>query len=136
MKELTVKLFVVFMLSSFLIGCGFGIEQSRKIVRPIPFDKQKWNIKDAEMRWDVRPGMARYLMNENLLIGKTQSEIYRMLGEENVNNYDEERNAKYELEQFYGSNIDPIAFEYLKIYFDENDKVNKVEVEFRKTGDW
>lgn len=136
MKKLTVNLLVAFVLFNLLLGCGVGLEQSRNNIEPMFFEKEKWSNSDAEMRWKYRPGMARYLINKKVLIGKSKADIYEMLGEENTNNYDKEIDSKYKLEEFYGSNIDPIAFEYLRIYFDESDKVERVEIDFRKTGDW
>lgn len=101
----------------------------------MPYEEQKWNSKDKEIEWKHRPKLARELVNKNLLIGKTRAEIVEMLREENISNSDKSI-VKYELEQIYSLNIDPIAIEYLKLTFDKENKVEKAEIEFHKTGDW
>jgi hypothetical protein len=137
------KILIVFLSMSLQLSCRNNIEQQRKLIQPIPFDKQKWlglesqGNSDAETRWKYRPGMAKYLIDKEILIGKRSAEVAAMLGEYNDNgSADSKSEIIYELEQIYGSNIDPIAIEYLKITFDNADKVEKAEIEFYKTGDW
>ncbi|HEX9960614.1 MAG TPA: hypothetical protein VGB00_06770 [Pyrinomonadaceae bacterium] len=139
-KRLTEILLLFVGLNLLLSGC---VEQRRKFIHPIPFEKQKWlgldddGISDAEMRWKYRPGMAKYLIDKEILIGKSRPELLAMLGEYVDDSLaDSKKEIKYELEQIYGSNIDPIAIESLKITFDSVDKVEKAEIEFYKTGDW
>lgn len=72
--------------------------------------------------------MARDLVNKNLLIGKTRVEVFEMFGEEKTGKI-----IKYETEEIFYV-IDPIAVEFLKITFDENEKVEKAEIEFHQIG--
>lgn len=129
------KLLVIFSLLLLLIGCRIGIEQRRNWIRPIPFDKEKWSDDrgiGVEALWDVRPALARDLINNNKLIGKTKPEVISMLGDAD----DSSNIIRYELDVIWRENIDPIAIEYLKINFNSENKVEKAEIEFHKTGDW
>lgn len=128
------KLLVFFSLSLLLVGCRATIEQKRNMIPPIPFEKAKWNARDYEDRIEFRPGMARKLVADNSLIGKSRAEIIELFGDEE-NTYDSPSIKTYELESIYAV-IDPIAIEYLKIYFDSENKVEKAEIEFHKTRHW
>ena len=61
------------------------------------------------------------IVNKNLLIGKTRVEVFEMFGEEKTGKI-----IKYETEEIFYV-IDPIAVEFLKITFDENEKVEKAD---------
>lgn len=138
MLKLHIKFFLIFIGVNLLFGC---IEQKRRFIQAIPFEKQKWfgvgsdGISDAAIQYRFRPGMARYLIQKELLVGKNRAELSEMLGE-----YEESAHepiiVRYGLEDIWGSNIDPIAIEYLRLTFNEKDKVEKAEIEFFKTGDW
>lgn len=130
------KLLVFFSLSLLLIGCRVGIELKRNMIQTIPFEKTKWNARDSEDRVQFRPGMARKLVNDKSLIGKSRTEIIEMIGEYEESHDPSPNIIRYGLEDIYRENIDPIAIEYLKINFDSENKVEKAEIEFHKTGDW
>ena len=100
------------------------------MISPMPFEKQKWKDFDSISSFEYRPRMARDLVNKKLLIGKTRSEVFEMFNEK-----EDGKIIRYETEEIYDS-IDPIAIEFLTIYFDENDKVEKAEIEFIKNSDW
>src|SRR5215213_6822853 len=140
-KHLT-KILLLFVALNLLLSCRNNIEQRRKFIEPIPFEKQKWlgidndGISDAGTRRTYRPGMARYLINKEILIGKSRADIIEMLGNDGNDGFNEERETKYDLELIWIRNIDPAAIEYLKINFNGEDKVEKTEIEFHKTGDW
>ena len=130
MKKLTIKLFTVLILLNLSIGCT--LKQRRYFVSSIPFDEKQWKINDAEMRWQVRPGMARDLINRNLLIGKNCDEINELL---NIYKYQscDKNFIEFGLREFYGAWIygfDPTSREVLRIYFDENEKVVNAEIKF------
>ncbi len=108
--------------------------QRRKWVVTIPFNEERWKINNAAMRWEVRPGMARDLIKRELLIGKNCKEINDLLTIYNYVSCDENV-VEFELKQFYSTNIDPSAIEYLYIYYDENNKVKNAEVKLHFTGE-
>jgi hypothetical protein len=105
------------------------------MIQSVPFEKTKWNARDYEDRIQFRPGMARKLVGDKSLIGKSRTEIIELFGDEE-NTYDSSEMKAYTLEDIYDWNIDPIAIEYLKITFDLEDKVEKAEIEFHKTRHW
>ena len=135
MRKLIIKIFILILCLNFIFGCRLAIEQRRKTIGSMPFEKQKWKTSDKETDWKYRPKIARDLVNKKLLIGKSRAEIFEMLGENNNHEWDSGKNIKYELEQIYGTNIDPIAIEYLVVTFDNEDKVEKTEIQFYKTGE-
>lgn len=138
-QHLTKILLLLVGLSLLLSGC---VEQRRQFIHPFVFEKQKWlgvdndGIKDSAIRSKYRPGMARYLIDKEILIGKSRAEIVEMLGASVSGGFVGASKTRYELEAIWGRNIDPIAIEYLKITFNSEDKVEKAEIEFHKTGDW
>ena len=142
MRKRLTKILLLFVALNLLLSCRNNIEQRRQFIEPIPFEKQKWlgvdsdGISDAETRGKYRPGIARYLINKEILIGKSRAELIEMLGEYGVDGFNEASKTRYDLEDIWGRNIDPIAIEYLKITFNGEDKVEKAEIEFYKTGDW
>jgi hypothetical protein len=137
-KRLTKTLILFVVLNLLLSGC---VERQRKFIQPIPFDKKKWLglYDDVNSDWMIRtenrPGMARYLIEKEVLIGKSYAEVIEMLGEHD-DGFNAAREVRYSLEDIYGRNIDPIAIEYLKLIFNGEDKVEKAEIEFYKTSDW
>lgn len=130
------KLLIFFSLFLLLVGCRATIEQRRNMIQPIPLEKAKWDARDYEDRVQFRPGMARKLVFDKSLIGKSRTEIIEMIGEYEESHDSSPNIIRYGLEAIWGWNIDPIAIEYLKIYFDSENKVEKAEIEFHKTGDW
>lgn len=124
-------LFVVFSFS-FALNCSVPIEQQRKSIQPKTFVIEDWNNED--LKWTNRPGIARDLVNRNILIGKNRKEISDLLGEP----YWDDKNQSqvtYELEQLFQRGVDLAAIENLKITFNSTDTVEKAEIEFTKT-DW
>lgn len=142
MKSSSCKIFFGITLLVSFIGCLIYVypELERNFVNNLPFEKTKWSGRDngfgVEGEWEFRPGMARTLVSDKSLIGKSKIEIIEMLGQAE-DSYDFSPNTfRYGLIDIYGRNIDPIAIEYLKITFDAENKVEKAEIEFYKTGDW
>lgn len=120
-------------------NCGFITEKRRYFISAVPFEKEKWKsfdvLSNADSNFNLRPKMARYLTENKILIKKSRGEVYEMLGNQNEQRFSESKNIYYELQDFYRS-IDPVAIELLVITFDNEDKVEKAEIEFRKTSDW
>lgn len=79
--------------------------------------------------------MARDLINRKVLIGESREKIIEMLGESFREVPPETNEIFYELEYII-KGIDPIAIEYLKIIFNQENKVERAEVYFYKTHDW
>lgn len=138
-RHLTKILFLLIGLNLLLAGC---VEHRRKFIQPVQFEKRKWlgvdadGISDSAIRSKYRSGMARYIIDKEILIGKSRAEIVKMLGENDDDGFNDSKKTRYALEAIWGRNIDPIAIEYLKITFNGEDKVEKTEIEFYKTGDW
>ena len=62
------------------------VQERRDKIQPITFEKQKWFDKKGigvEALWEIRPGLARDLVNRNISIGKSFTEVTDLLGEEN-----------------------------------------------------
>ena len=128
------KITILLVLCISLISCGLRSN------RPLPFNKSIWNI------WDVtfdesRYNMAIWFFKESWFKEKTKENILDELGDHNKLNYidfyyneDEENTLVYDLR--YSSefmerwNIDyfPKPTAYLKIYFDENNRIIKAEL--------
>ena len=126
------KILFIFIALGFLAACAVGIEERRKPIPPKPFVKELWQSLDTmDIRWAERPAMARDLINKNILVGKSRAEITELLGEPN---FDSPPEIEYELEQIFGS-IEPIAFENLKLVFNEAEKVEKAEIKLVKVKD-
>jgi hypothetical protein len=119
------------------MGCRANIEQQRNSIKPVSFDNEKW-FDDrgigVEALWDIRPALARDLINNGKLIGKSREEVIEMLGDEG-NTFGFPNMQSYQLEQIQGFAY-PIAIEFLQITFNTENKVEKAEIEFHKTGDW
>ena len=128
------KLLVFSSLLLLLIGCRAGIELKRNMIQPIPFEKTKWNARDSEDRVQFRLGMARKLVGDKSLVGKSRTEIIEMIGDEGSTN-SSLNNLTYQIDSIEGI-ADPMAIEYLQIIFDAEDKVERAEIEFHKTRHW
>lgn len=109
-------------------ACRANVEEQRKWIQPVQFEKRKWlglesdGFSSAENRWENRPGMAKYLVINNILIGKSSAEVIDLLGDD----YNDSKNTSelnYELEQIFGGNIDPIASVDLKLTLNDQNKV-------------
>lgn len=81
MRKQFAKIILIFIGISLPISCRQNIELQRKFIQPIPFEKRKWlgidsdGNNDASIRWEFRPGMARYLVSNNILIEKTAMKL-------------------------------------------------------------
>lgn len=99
------------------------VVETRSKIEPISFTREKW-FDDrgigVEALWETRPGLARDLINRNLLIGKNYSEVQELLGKQEKDKSD--NSVTYAL--FYDMGVaDPVYVEDLYIKFDENDRV-------------
>lgn len=122
--------------SIFFQNCRSSNRQ-RVFISSIPYERQKWLSSDiissAGNRSNFRPGIARGLIEQNTLVGKSREEIIEMLGKSENHGDSESKIITYKLEEIYYI-IDPIAFEDLVITFNNNDKVEKAEIQFHKIG--
>lgn len=137
MNRLFAKFLIILFCAILFTSCLISLEQRRKWVISIPFDEEKWKINDAEMRSKFRPGMARDLINRKTLTSKSCEEIDDLL---NIYEHIDcnKNTVDFELKQFYGAwlvGFDPISTEVLKIYFDNNQKVEKAEIVFYEPGE-
>ena len=91
------------------------------------FDSNKWkskSIADFEIT-DIRERMLHDLVDSQILIGKSKSEIIYLLGQPEISN---SNIMTYLVREKYGSNIDPIYIKYLEVNFDETGKANKQNI--------
>lgn len=121
-----------------LPSCGIVVEKRRYFISSVPYEKENWlradSLWDENSGLNSRPKMARFLTENNVLIGKSREEIYEMLGKKEQD-FSESKTISYDLQEFYRS-IDPVAFELLTITFNDQSKVEKAEIEFHKTSGW
>ena len=101
----------------------------------IPFEREKWQGEHSPHTNDInRPGMARNLVNQKLLIGKTREEIREILGKpEPMPEGTQNQIIHYTLEEEYWI-IDPVFIEWLEITFNQENNVEKAEIKSRKIG--
>ncbi len=100
----------------------------RSKIKPIPFEREKWFDDKGigvEALWEERPGLARDLLNRKILIGKSFSEIKELLGDTNINEFD--NSISYQTFVENGA-VDPIFIESLIINFDKNEKATNAEI--------
>ena len=107
------------------------IVKERSKIKPILFEKEKWfddKKIGVEALWEVRPALARDLINRNLLIGKTVAEVEEMIGKLEV---DKGTNTVSYTIFVENGVVDPVFIENLVIKFDQNNKVEKNEIQIR-----
>lgn len=134
------KLIIIFSISLSLFAvsscyCGYPsyeeIVESRSKIKPIPFTREKWfddRRIGVEALWETRPGLARDLINRNILIGKSYLVVQELLGEQEKSVT--ENSVTYAL--FYDLGVvDPVYVENLYIKFDDNDKVISNEIQVK-----
>lgn len=134
------KLIIIFLVSLnlFTVSSCFQdypsyeeIVESRSKIEPIPFEKEKWfddkNI-GVEALYKTRPGLARDLINRNLLIGKSYTEVQEILGNEEMD--EKNKTVSYTVDVDTGV-VDPVYIENLVIKFDEKDNVENAAIEIK-----
>ncbi len=73
--------------------------------------------------------MTNDLINNKILMGKSQTEIHELLGNpEQLNTYSESHTKFYPVMEKYKWNIDPEELIYLKISFDKEDLAENIQV--------
>ncbi len=102
-----------------LIGCN---NQRR-------FDSESWKSSGGELIvTDYRMSMTDDLLNNNLLIGKTKTEIDSLLGFTNLSLDSDNKTYLYLVKEDYSSDIDPDEIIYIGVKFDRMDKSMKTEL--------
>ena len=124
------KIFWVFILAGFGL---FVIYQFATYQGPeIPFEQETWKKEFPSHTGDgKRPGMARNLVNQKLLVGKTRDEVREILGKSEYE--DGQDKISYKLEEKYWV-IEPVSSEWLDVTFNQENKVEKAEIRFQKIG--
>ncbi len=140
-KHLTFNIFLILGFSVvvafvlvFTQNCRYTSSWQRSLISPIPYEKEKWLSADVTGtidRKNPRPAMARYLVEQKILIGKNYEEIIEMLGKGDESEFDGRKRITFYLEEIFRS-IDPIAIEFLFISFDKENKVEKAEIQLQK----
>ena len=124
------KAIVVFTLIFLSLNCN-----SRMGITPISFDKTKWlESSTVEQSINVRPGMARDLINRKTLIGKSCSDVIDLLGKP-AHEYDYQGSKKllFDVAEIYRG-IDPVQIESLEVTLDENKKVMDAKIKLINIG--
>lgn len=96
--------------------------------KPIPFESNHWKeSRFTEKSINPRPGMATDIMNRKLLEGKNSQEVEEILGEPESK---EQNKYSYQTEETYTffNRLDPVSAEFLYVFFDKENKVEKVEI--------
>jgi hypothetical protein len=107
------------------------VVEKRSKIKPITFERKRW-LDDkgigVEALWDDRPGLARDLLNRNILIGKSFSEVKELLGDAEIIEYTNSISYDTFIEEGVA---DPVFIESLVISFDKNEKVENAEIQIR-----
>lgn len=120
----------------FAQNCRFTSSWQRSFISSVQYEKEKWlnaDITGTIGGDNPRPGIARDLIEKKSLIGKSREEIIEMLGNGENHGIYEPNTISYSLEEIFWI-IDPVAYENLIIYFDNENKVEKAEIKFYKIG--
>jgi hypothetical protein len=107
------------------------VVETQSKIKPIPFERKRWFDDKGigvEALWEDRPGLARDLLNRNILIGKSFSEVKELLGDANMNESDNSISYQTFVENGFA---DPIFIESLVISFDKTEKVENAEIHIR-----
>lgn len=106
-------------------SCIYRTRISRLTIVSRPFDQNEW-LKGVTFDYVKRPAMARWLVNNNSLTGKSRAEVSEMLG----SGYQEKHSnsISYPLEDIYGWDIDPVGGEDLYVHFNNEGKVERAEI--------
>ncbi len=129
-------LFIYLVIFILFTGCYIypsyeQVVSQRNKIKSIPFEKEKWFDEKGigkEALWDTRPGLARDLIDRKLLIGKGFEEIIELLGNNEMDK--KTKSVSYNTFTELGA-VDPVFMEFLYIYFDENNKVEKAEIKIQ-----
>lgn len=93
----------------------------------MPFNHNVWVESKNIDGFIVREKMARYILRENTLMGKSKDEIDQLLGE-SASKQDTQNKLYYEISEKYGNDIDPIAVEFLIVFLDQKGKAIRTEI--------
>jgi len=90
------------------------------------FNSEKWKSKPIDW-WstDIREKMVNDLIESQILINKTSSEVIIILGEPSEFN---DKQMKYLIREKYTNDIDPNYIKNLIIHFQEDRKAYKCEI--------
>lgn len=122
-KFILSKIIIVVSLILFNTGCNTK-----------EFNHDEWTeLSDVHTyNWEVRKKMAQYLIEEDILINLTKSQVIEMLGEDVIITNFPENQMQYTIYLDYGSDIDPVKIESLTIIFNPDNIVKEVKREFIK----
>ena len=93
----------------------------------IPFNRDTWVKTTSIDEHSVRKYMARYLINNKFLIGKSMDEINQLLGQTSIKQ-DDNNKVYYKISEKYGHDIDPVEIEVIIVYFNQEEKAIKTEL--------
>ncbi len=103
----------ILILTLLLIGCN----------NQRPFNSDVWKFSGGEsIMTNIRFSMTDDLLNNNLLIGKTKTEIDSLLGFTNLSLDSDNKTYLYLVKEEYSSDIDPDRIIYVAVKFDSLDK--------------
>ena len=88
--------------------------------KQIPFDKNKWNIKDDISNYVYRKEMIDDLLSRNIMFDKDISELETLFGSLEVEHEGKHNVIIQNIETDFGSDIDPISRLDLVIYLDKD----------------
>lgn len=97
--------------------------------KQVPFDRENWIHSGGELiMTDNRFNMTDDLLNSNLLINKSKSEIDSLLGYSLKSTESDHRIYLYIVKEVYSSDIDPDELIYIAVTYDSLDTSLKAEL--------
>lgn len=110
-----------------------GNTSIRSLIQPKEFVKDVWNSQEVmDIQWANRPALARDLIRRKVLLGKSIQEVREMLGDSGADDTGVTVDLRYELEEIFECDIDPVAIENMVIFFNSDGKVKQVQIEYRR----
>lgn len=93
------------------------------------FDSDEWKNSIGEVTTDIRLNMTNDLIESKILINKSESEVIELIGKSSkLNEIEVEKTEYFEVQEIYGIDIDPEEMIFLKIRFNNQEKVKSVEL--------
>jgi len=113
------RIFLLLFSLVFFLSCNSDVD----------FNSEVWKKSGGEnITLDTRIKMVNNLIESGILLKKSEVKIIDLIGKPSKINETISDSIKYfEVQEFYGWNIDPVKLTFLKITFDKNKKSKKVE---------
>jgi hypothetical protein len=131
-KTLFISLFSSIVILAIMAAIGWQMEMDKPIFA-VTFDRVQWNDRDRlgiDGDGILLIRMAKDLIFQQVLIGKSKAEIIQLLGKPTVYSNDRDSKMRYSLRTIF-SGIDPIRSDELIIQIDDRGRASQARIEFR-----